>query len=58
MKIEVVVLKVTNKIAKTGKDIKSLFAEWDKDGNEERKFLSYNFFSRSRGADGWHKKPA
>jgi len=37
MKLEVIVLKITNKIAKTGKDIKSMFQEWDKDGNELRK---------------------
>jgi len=37
MKLELIVLKITNKIAKTGRDIKSMFKEWDKDGNELRK---------------------
>ena len=41
MQLELTVLKIINKIAKSGKDIKSLFKEWDKDGNELRKFQSF-----------------
>ena len=57
MKLEVIVLKITNKIAKTGKDIKSMFQEWDKDGNELRKSnLIAKFYSWLGRIDFWNKE--